>query len=268
MFVPDADADYSEFPPPHWTVYDSANQRFFSSDYSLGHLNVFDEKTETAIASLNIPGAFGIDIAQDNSVLYVGTLSGDLYLVDPVNLVVTRRYLSSSIGASGFAANAVYALTGGALLLQRYFLVPGFSWVDGNGPPVIWNPSTNATTQLTGLSAGVCGKTFEFGLLHQSAVPGSAMTPTLTSQGSSNLCSVDLSSQSVVVSPTLQTGTGTNSSSDDPCRQPRRQHHSKLPSTDRRSGSSMRRTLAGQKQLCGRRFTKHVQLSQHGHRAG
>ncbi len=205
----DADADYSEFPPPHWTVYDSANQRFFSSDYSLGHLNVFDEKTETTIASLNIPGAFGIDIAPDNSVLYVGTLSGDLYLVDPVNLVVTMRYLSSSIGASGFAANAVYALAGGALLLQRYFLVPGLSWVDGNGPPVIWKPSTNATTQLTGLSSGGCGKTFEFGLL-TSGRTRFAMTPTLSSEGSSNLCSIDLSSQSVVISPTLQTGTNSS----------------------------------------------------------
>lgn len=121
----DANADFAGYPPPNWTVYDSATKRFFSSDYGLGHINVVDETTEAVVASLVVPGAFGIDLAPDNSVLYVGTLSGDLYLVDPVNLVVTKRYLSGSIGPSGFAANAVYALANGQLLLQPYFLVPG-----------------------------------------------------------------------------------------------------------------------------------------------
>jgi hypothetical protein len=208
----DANADFAGYPPPNWTVYDSATKRFFSSDYGLGRINVLDETTETVVASLAIPGAFGIDLAPDNGVLYVGTLSGDLYLVDPVNLVVTKRYLSSSIGASGFAANAVYALANGQLLLQPYFLVPGYSWVDGNGVPEIWNPSTNSMTQLTGLSParGNCSESYEFGLL-TSGRTRFVMTPTLTSEGSSNLCSIDLSTLNVIVSPTLQSD-GSNSS--------------------------------------------------------
>ena len=207
----DANADFAGYPPPNWTVYDSATKRFFSSDYGLGHINVLDETTETVVASLSIPGAFGIDLAPDNSVLYVGTLSGDLYLVDPVNLVVTKRYLSSSIGASGFAANAVYALANGQLLLQPYFLVPGYSWVDGNGEPELWNPSTNSVTKLTSLSPyrGNCSQSFEFGLL-TSGRTRYLMTPTITSEGSSNLCSIDLNTLAVVVSPTLQSGSNSS----------------------------------------------------------
>ena len=207
----DANADFAGYPPPNWTVFDSATKRFFSSDYGLGRINVIDEDAEAVVASLNVPGAFGIDLAPDDSVLYVGTLSGDLYLVDPVNLVVTKRYPSSSIGASGFAANAVYALANGQLLLQPYFLVPGYSWVDGNGDPALWSPSTNSITQLTGLSSsrGVCGQSFEFGLL-TSGRTRYLMTPTVTSEGSSSLCSINLNNQSVVMSPTLQSGSGSS----------------------------------------------------------
>jgi hypothetical protein len=200
----DANAEYAAYPPPNWTVYDSATKRFFSSDYGLGHINVLDETTETVVASLNVPGAFGIDLAPDNSVLYVGTLSGDVYLVDPINLVVTKRYLSSSIGASGYTANAVYALANGQLLLQPYFF--GGSWVDGNGAPALWNPVTNSVMQLAGLtspliSKGTCSQTFEYGLLTTGRTRY-LMIPTLGY--SSSLCSMNLSTQSMVASPSLQ----------------------------------------------------------------
>jgi hypothetical protein len=141
---------YSSFPAPNWLVYHAASKRFFSTDPYLNRLNVVDSASRTLIATLTIPGAFGLDQAPDGSVLYVGTMIGDLYVVDPVHLTIERRYPTASISPYGFASNAVFALADGKLLLETYFLVPGYSYVDGNGPLALWNPADNSTVEFTG----------------------------------------------------------------------------------------------------------------------
>jgi hypothetical protein len=194
----DALTPYTSFPEPNYLLYHAASNRFFSTDAYLNQLNVVDASTHTLKATLSIPGAFGIDQAPNGSVLYIGTTLGDIYLVDPINLVILKRIPSSSISPYGFTANAVYALANGDLLLEQYFLVPGYSWVDGNGPLAVWNPSTNVINFLgqSNYQSGAlpltpsCLSTVENVILtnNRSRV---LLLPVLTSEGSSDMCSLD-----------------------------------------------------------------------------
>ncbi len=139
-------------------------------------------------------------------------------MIDPVNLVITKRYPSDAISDYGFQANAVYALANGKLLLQRYFLVPGYSWVDGNGPLALWNPADNSIVEFVGQSgdtgtmpvSSTCLQTFEFGILTNNR-SRFLITPVLTSEGSSILCSLDPNSGTWVWSQTIQDGNGASS---------------------------------------------------------
>ena len=198
MVRTDALTPYTSFPEPNYLIYHTATNCFFSTDAYLNQLNVVDAATNTLKATLDSPGAFGIDQAPDGSVIYVGTMAGDIYVVDPVGLTVTKRYPSSSISPYGFVANAVYALANGQLLLEKYFLVPGYSWVDGNGPLAMWNPANNNIVFFTtpGNINGQmpqepsCLSGFENVILtnNRSRV---LLVPVLTSEGSSLLCSFD-----------------------------------------------------------------------------
>lgn len=189
---------YTSFASPNYLIYHAATNRFFSTDAYLNRLNVVDAATRTVKTTFDIPGAFGIDQAPDGSVIYVGTMPGDLYEIDPVNLVVLKRIPSASISAYGFQANAVYALANGQLLLVKYFLVPGYSWVDGNGPMALWDPNTNnihfflASGANNGEypSLSTCLQGFENILLTNNRTRV-LISPVLTSEGSSLLCSLD-----------------------------------------------------------------------------
>ena len=198
MVRTDALTPYTAFPEPNYLIYHAATNRFFSTDAYLNQLNVVDATLHTITATLSIPGAFGLDQAPDGSVLYVGTMLGDLYVVDPVHLTILKRYPSSTISPYGFSANAVYALANGDLLLEQYFLVPGYSWVDGNGPLAVWNPTTNDISIFT-VPANAngslpqrpsCLAKFENVMLTNNRTRV-MLAPVLTSEGSSVLCSLD-----------------------------------------------------------------------------
>jgi hypothetical protein len=189
---------FTSFPSPNYLIYHAATNRFFSTDAYLNRLTVVDAATRTVKTTLDIPGAFGLDQAPDGSVVYVGTMLGDLYEVDPVNLTVIQRTPAASISAYGFQANAVYALANGELLLVKYFLVPGYSWVDGNGPMALWNPNTNAihfflnSNESNGEepTLSTCLPGFENITLTNNRTRV-LIQPVLTSEGSSQLCSLD-----------------------------------------------------------------------------
>jgi hypothetical protein len=187
---------YESFPAPNWLVYHAATNRFFATDPYLNHLNVIDAASRTLISTLIIPGAFGLDQAPDGSVLYVGTMIGDLYVVDPVKLTIKQRYPTASISPYGFAANAVYALADGKLVLETTLLLPEFSYVDGNGPLALWNPGDNSIVEFTNDSgtqvpaAATCLEKFQNVLLTNNRTRV-LLSPVQTSDGSSYLCSLD-----------------------------------------------------------------------------
>ena len=195
----DSITPYNSFPPPNYTIYHAATQRFFASEPFMDRVYVVDAVKRTLAATLTIPGAFGLDQAPDGSVLYVGTMLGDLYVVDPVNLTILKRYASSTISPYGFSANAVYALADGKLILEKYFLVPGYSWVDGDGPIALWDPQTNDIKVFYAANSGNAGTTpqaasclsgFENVVLTNNRTRV-LLAPVITSEGSSALCSLD-----------------------------------------------------------------------------
>jgi hypothetical protein len=209
----DAMTPYTSFPPPNYLIYHAATNRFFSTDAYVSRLNVVNASSRTLTATLTIPGAFGLDQAADGSVLYVGTMLGDLYVVDPVTLTILKRYTSSTIGSYGFSANAVYAMADGKLLLENYFLVPGYSWVDGDGPLALWDPTTNSITTFTGQQgiAGIpqttptCFAKFQNAMLTNNRTRV-LLSPVQTSLGSSQLCSLDPETDTWNLSPTISGG--------------------------------------------------------------
>jgi hypothetical protein len=99
----------------HWP--EAYTNHFFVTDPASNHVMVLDAASETKMAKISVPGAFSIDGTPDHSTLYVGTLIGDLYSIDPVAMVVKKRYIGSQIGPSGFFAFSAVVLADGRLAL-------------------------------------------------------------------------------------------------------------------------------------------------------
>ena len=96
--------EYFQWLNTHWAIFNPPTSRFFVTDPESNQIFVFDPASETKIATIPVPGAFGIDDMPDHSTLYVGTLIGDVYSIDPVTMQVKQRYLASQIGPHGFQA--------------------------------------------------------------------------------------------------------------------------------------------------------------------
>ena len=127
----------------HWIVYNPNSSEFFMTDPQGNHVFVFDAATERRVASIGIPGAWGIDDTPDHKTVYVGTLIGDVYAIDVATLAVTHRYLASQIGPdAGYRALSVQVLADGRLaLLGTQGGIPG---VDGSESFAIWNSNDNS----------------------------------------------------------------------------------------------------------------------------
>lgn len=190
----DALTPYTGFPPPRYLVYHRATNRFFATDAFLNQLNVVNAATHVLTSTIIIPGAFGLDQSADGSVIYVGTLLGDLYVVDPVHLKILKRYPSATISPYGFVANAVYALADGKLILEQ----SRFTYVDGNGPLALWDPKTNDITVFVdalGKNGALpeefsCLAEFQDVLLTNNRTRV-LLSPVQTDEGSAFLCSFD-----------------------------------------------------------------------------
>jgi hypothetical protein len=140
----DASTEYFDFINRHWSVYNSLTNRLFVSDPSGNHVMVMDPVSRTMLAKLNVPGAFGMDDTPDHTKIYVGTLIGDVYTIDPVSMTVTGRFVSSSIGPFGFQAGIALVMSDGRLALLG--AAQGILNVDGSSAFMIWNPVDNSGT--------------------------------------------------------------------------------------------------------------------------
>jgi len=150
----DASTEYFLWLNTHWVVYDSPTSRFFVTDPQSNQVLVLDSMTEKKVASIAVPGAFGIDETPDNKTVYVGTLIGDVYAIDSATLAITHRYLASQIGPYGYQAFTALVLADGRLALLG--AQGGIPSVDGSQSFAIWNPNDNSITiygggQLSGV---------------------------------------------------------------------------------------------------------------------
>ena len=140
----DAVTEYFGFINRQWSVYSPLTNRLFVSDPTGNHVMVLDPTTRTRIATLDIPGAFGMDDTPDHTKIYVGTLIGDVYTIDPVAMTVTGRFLASQIGAFGFQGSIALVLSDGRLALLGS--AGGIANVDGSAAFIVWNPADNSST--------------------------------------------------------------------------------------------------------------------------
>jgi WD40 repeat protein len=153
----DAVTEYFLWLNTHWTVFHQPTSRFFVTDPNGNQVLVMDSLTEKKVASIPVPGAFGIDDTPDHSLLYVGTLLGDVYTIDPVAMQVKHRYIASQIGPYGYQSFAPEVLADGrvALLASQ----GGIPSVDGSPGFAIWNPNDNSIV-IYG-NGGVFGEPFQ-----------------------------------------------------------------------------------------------------------
>ncbi|MGH9745330.1 MAG: IPT/TIG domain-containing protein [Candidatus Acidiferrales bacterium] len=147
------DPNSLQFFPPHFTVYDSADRLFFVSNPFANVIDVFDARLEIEVSTIPIPaGPWTLDLSPDNKTLYVGTILGDLYEVDPAALTVSARVPSPTIGPDGYLVSDAFALSDGRLALL------GLVIIDGAPSFGIWNPKDNSldVVSASNPNAGVC----------------------------------------------------------------------------------------------------------------
>lgn len=128
----------------HWVVFHQATSRYFVTDPFSNQIFVLDAASQTLIARISVPGAFGIDDTPDHTTLYAGTLLGDVYSIDPVAMQVKHRYIASQIGPYGYQAISAQVLSDGRLALLG--AQGGIPSVDGSTSIAIWNPADNSIT--------------------------------------------------------------------------------------------------------------------------
>jgi hypothetical protein len=115
--------------------YEPGTKRFFISDPSLNRVDVFDAASEMRIGEIVIPGAYGGDVSLDGKTIYIGTEFGDIYEIDPVGMVVTKRIPAVQIGPNGFPTFSVRVLADGKLALLGVGEYPDYA---------LWNPADNS----------------------------------------------------------------------------------------------------------------------------
>lgn len=136
-------------------IYNPPTSRFFVTDPETSRVSVIDAATETVVGSIPVPGAFGIDDMPDHSLLYVGTMVGDVYAIDPASMTVTHRFPAAQIGPNGFEANLVQVMADGRLaLLGGRGGVPDN--INGYAGIALWNPTSNS---ISIYSPRYCGGT-------------------------------------------------------------------------------------------------------------
>jgi hypothetical protein len=143
------DTEYFLWLNSSWEVFDSSTKRFFVSDPFGNQIVVMDATKQAKIASIPVPGAFGIDETPDGSTLYAGTQVGDVYAIDPVAMTVKKRYMAAHIGPNGYAAYVVRVLANGDLALLGG--QGGIPSIDGYSSFAIWNPTSNSIQIYVGL---------------------------------------------------------------------------------------------------------------------
>lgn len=146
----DATTEYFQWINSRWIIYNPVTNYFYVTDPNSNHLIVLDAASETEVGVISVPGAYTIDDTSDHSTLWIATVIGDLYTVDPVAMLVKDRYIGSQIGPSGYLTDSAVVLADGRLALLGG---TGGRSVDGTANYAIWNPADNSFA----LGTGYCG---------------------------------------------------------------------------------------------------------------
>jgi hypothetical protein len=149
----DATTEYFLLLNDHWIIYNPLTNYFYVTDPGSNHVFVLSASSQTQVGKISVPGAYSLDDTPDHKTLYVATVIGDVYTIDPVALTVMNRYLSSQIGPSGFPSGTALAMADGRIALLGG---TGGVSVDGAGQIALWNPANNALSTV-GICSGFIG---------------------------------------------------------------------------------------------------------------
>ncbi|HEX7359591.1 MAG TPA: hypothetical protein VF283_03780, partial [Bryobacteraceae bacterium] len=146
-YFPTASLSFNLVPAGPVAIYNAAYKRFFFADSFQNLIFVFDAKTETQLGTIAVPNPMFLDQTPDGSAIYVGTKVGDIYVVDPNALTVTKRIPAATIGSDGYRAYGAFALADGRLvLLGRSVGVPAFI-SGGYESFAVWDRTSNSLTK-------------------------------------------------------------------------------------------------------------------------
>jgi hypothetical protein len=189
----DAVTEYYQWVNMHWVVFNAATGYLFVTDPFSNQIFVIDPLKQRQIATIVVPGAYSVDETPDGSTLYIGTIVGDVYTIDPTTRQVTQRYLATEIGPYGYQALVALPLANGNVALLG--AAGGIPSVDGSSGFAIWNPTNNSITMygtggmVGGPSLPLCGGTF--GLHIFAFVLTSDRSSILTGGGEGGICELD-----------------------------------------------------------------------------
>lgn len=144
-------------PPFRGVTYDAKHDRIFLSNNQLNEIEVLDANTFKLQQLIPIPSPAWIDLTADNSTLYVGTVTQNLYAVDTTSLKISKRIPlpypigSPQITEDDFYPEQVLALSDGTVMILD---TCGYTNSCTTATTlVIYSPSTNAFTVPTGTVA-------------------------------------------------------------------------------------------------------------------
>jgi hypothetical protein len=132
---------------PYAAVYDRAHKLIFSSNNPWNRIDVISATTHAVVRIIPIPDPHGVDMAIDNSRVWVATGSQQIFEIDPVSFGVKRHllpvYSGIGLGSQAWEGRQLYALSDGTVLLN-------FSHAVGDGSVylAIWDPSSDTMTAL------------------------------------------------------------------------------------------------------------------------
>lgn len=140
----------SDFVPtagtPYAAVYDPLHNLIFSSNPSWNRVDVISNATHQILKSIPVRSPRGMDITQDDSLVWVQTESQNVFAINTASLQANHYVLPSSVQGSGLPAqftnnDRILALSDGTLFI--FFTA---------GDTGVWNIQTN---QLTVLGSGL-----------------------------------------------------------------------------------------------------------------
>ncbi len=128
-------------------VYDFAHQQIFIANRTMNRVEVFSATTQARTAQIAIPGVSSVDISQDGSTVWAGSVTERVFAIDTKALQVKASFTVPPVAP---IPNTVFdlpeeaiALAGGNFLLRmRQSAAP-------EALLALWNPATNSPKNLT-----------------------------------------------------------------------------------------------------------------------
>jgi hypothetical protein len=139
--------DPSGEPHHRHIAYDSAHQLVFVANRAMNRVEVFSSTTATRVAQVSVPGASSADLSTDSSTVWIGTVTEQLAAIDTSSLQVKARYEITGLqplpNTLFDRPEELLALSSGNLLVRLR------QSQTSEALPALWNPASNALTNLT-----------------------------------------------------------------------------------------------------------------------